>query len=347
MTLCLPLSSYPVGSTGDFDWYRQSVQDRYRYVHDVDKVGGGPFSIRVNAVQFARSYLSTSQTSGFSFKAGDNTSFALVLNGHATLDCGQGPETVGGHTNGAMLVGEGHCRFAPGFAAVFFHCDPADMIRCMGDINGAALLSIPPQLVGAQQATAHFISTLRAVLEQLDRGEWLPGSRSRAMAVYEDMLILAMANTVLLGAGFGARRPLDTGPLARAEEFIAANLAEALTPTLIARAAGMSVRALHYAFRQNRARTPGEFVRERRLDRARDLLADAASRTVTEVALDCGFNHMGDFSAAYRRRFGETPSQTLRRSSGSHLPVERPVPSTNYRMRATSVRSAQGRPALD
>ena len=109
----------------------------------------------------------------------------------------------------------------------------------------------------------------------------------------------------------------------------------------------MSVRALHYAFRQNRARTPGEFVRERRLDRARDLLADAASRTVTEVAMDCGFNPMGDFSAAYRRRFGETPSQTLRRSSGSHLPVERHVPSTDYRMRATTVRSAQGRPALD
>ena len=340
MSFCLPLARYPVGSTGDFDWYRQSVQDRYRYVHDVDKVGGGPFSIRVNAVQFARSYLSTSQTSGFSFKAGDNTSFALVLNGHATLDCGQGPETVGGHTNGAMLVGEGHCRFAPGFAAVFFHCDPADMIRCMGDINGAALLSIPPQLVGAQQATAHFISTLRAVLEQLDRGEWLPGSRSRAMAVYEDMLILAMANTVLLGAGFGARRPLDIGPLARAEEFIVANLAEALTPTLIARAAGMSVRALHYAFRHNRACTPGEFVRERRLDRARDLLADAAGRTVTEVALDCGFNHMGDFSAAYRRRFGETPSQTLRRPGSGHAAADRPV-TVDYRMRARLVRSAQ------
>jgi AraC-like DNA-binding protein len=321
------------------------VQDRYRYVHDVDTVGGGPFSIRVNAVQFARSYLSTSQSSGFSFKAGDNTSFALVLNGHATLDCGQGPETVGGHTNGAMLVGEGHCRFAPGFAAVFFHCDPADMIRCMGDINGAALLSIPPQLVGAQQATAQLISTLRAVLEQIDRGEWLPGSRSRAMAVYEDMLILAMANTVLLGAGFGARRPLDTSPLARAEEFIAANLAEALTPTLIARA-GMSVRALHYAFRHNRACTPGEFVRERRLDRARDLLADQAGRTVTEVALDCGFNHMGDFSAAYRRRFGETPSQTLRQPGGGSVSANRPV-AANYRMRATTVRSAQSRPALD
>ena len=341
MSLCLPLGRYPVGSTADFDWFRQSVQDRYRYVHNVDRVGAGPFSVRVNAVQFARSYLSTSQSSGFSFKAGDNTSFALVLNGHGTVDCGRGPETAGG-----MLVGEGRCRFEPGFAAVFFHCDPADMIRCMGDINGAALLSIPPQLVGAQQATAHFVSTLRAVLEQLDRGEWLPGSQSRAMAVYEDMLILAMANTVLLGAGFGARKPLDTGPLARAEDFIVANLAEALTPTLIARAAGMSVRALHYAFRHNRACTPGEFVRERRLDRARDLLAETAGRTVTEVALDCGFNHMGDFSAAYRRRFGETPSQTLRRQGANAGPTDRLV-AAGHRMRATIVRSVQDRPASD
>ena len=32
-----------------------------------------------------------------------------------------------------------------------------------------------------------------------------------------------------------------------------------------------------------------------------------------DVALRCGFPHFGRFSIAYRRRYGETPSQTLKR----------------------------------
>nr|WP_243645044.1 helix-turn-helix domain-containing protein [Rhodovulum euryhalinum] len=35
--------------------------------------------------------------------------------------------------------------------------------------------------------------------------------------------------------------------------------------------------------------------------------------TVTEAAITCGFGHLGRFSAAYRARFGEAPSQTRAR----------------------------------
>jgi AraC-like DNA-binding protein len=33
------------------------------------------------------------------------------------------------------------------------------------------------------------------------------------------------------------------------------------------------------------------------------------------VALRCGFAHCGRFSVEYRRRYGETPSQTLKRQA--------------------------------
>jgi transcriptional regulator GlxA family with amidase domain len=50
-----------------------------------------------------------------------------------------------------------------------------------------------------------------------------------------------------------------------------------------------------------------------RLRRAHEALrvADPALVTVTQVALACGFTHMGEFGTAYRRVFGVTPSQTL------------------------------------
>ena len=40
--------------------------------------------------------------------------------------------------------------------------------------------------------------------------------------------------------------------------------------------------------------------------------ADPWQVTVSEVAYRWGFTHLGRFAGAYRERFGETPSQTLR-----------------------------------
>ncbi|HEX2431520.1 MAG TPA: helix-turn-helix domain-containing protein, partial [Aestuariivirgaceae bacterium] len=36
--------------------------------------------------------------------------------------------------------------------------------------------------------------------------------------------------------------------------------------------------------------------------------------TATAIAYDCGFGHLGEFAQSYRLRFGESPSETLRRS---------------------------------
>ena len=52
----------------------------------------------------------------------------------------------------------------------------------------------------------------------------------------------------------------------------------------------------------------------RRLLLARErLLSGANVTTVAAVAESCGFTRLGAFAAAYARRFGESPSETLRR----------------------------------
>lgn len=52
-----------------------------------------------------------------------------------------------------------------------------------------------------------------------------------------------------------------------------------------------------------------------RLARVRDALlaADPVGASVTAAATAWGFTHLGRFSEAYRRRYGELPSVTLRR----------------------------------
>ncbi len=64
--------------------------------------------------------------------------------------------------------------------------------------------------------------------------------------------------------------------------------------------------------------SPMSFVRERRLERVHEELADALPSdgvTVTQVAERWGgFHHLGSFAVEYRKRWGgEAPSETLRR----------------------------------
>lgn len=103
----------------------------------------------------------------------------------------------------------------------------------------------------------------------------------------------------------------------RAEEFITANLDKPITIEAIAAATGASVRSIFKAFRQSRGYTPMTFAKTRRLERVRETLQrPSATTTVTGVALLYGFNNQGHFARDYRERFGELPSQTLRRSRG-------------------------------
>jgi AraC-like DNA-binding protein len=90
----------------------------------------------------------------------------------------------------------------------------------------------------------------------------------------------------------------------------------AFTVADLAEYAGVSERSLHAAFRRQLGTSPMAYVRRRRLEQAHDELLrldPVRGDRVTDVALRYGFAHTGRFAAAYRERFGETPSTTLRR----------------------------------
>ncbi len=119
-------------------------------------------------------------------------------------------------------------------------------------------------------------------------------------------------HAALLGRRRSAPRPRH---LRLAEGYIEAHLDLPLTVEEVARAAGISPRALQLAFRQHRGTTPLGFWREGRLARAHaDLVSGAGS--VTEVALRWGFSHFGRFAESYRARYGLSPRDTLRAARG-------------------------------
>ncbi len=104
--------------------------------------------------------------------------------------------------------------------------------------------------------------------------------------------------------------------LQRALDYIQAHAHESLTLDRIAAAACVSPRTLEVAFRRRYDQSPLAYARGIRLERVRAALQAAAvdgrQTSVTDIALQHGFVHMGRFSAYYRRRFGCAPSATLR-----------------------------------
>lgn len=103
--------------------------------------------------------------------------------------------------------------------------------------------------------------------------------------------------------------------LNRAEEYIRENLQSPITRDQLAEIAGRSIRTLSRAFERKHGVGPMAFIKQRRLDAAYlDLLSarpDTAS--VTQVAYDYGFLHVGKFATEYGGAFGELPSSSLAR----------------------------------
>ena len=117
-----------------------------------------------------------------------------------------------------------------------------------------------------------------------------------------------------IASGIASKHSLvSPGFVKRAEAFIEANCHEPLELLDIANAVGVSARTLRDGFQQFRGVSPMQYVRQLRLERARDALRAAPLDVrVAEIALDCGFAHLGRFAMVYKAMFGESPSETLR-----------------------------------
>jgi AraC-like DNA-binding protein len=172
--------------------------------------------------------------------------------------------------------------------------------------------------------------TRPALQPWLDQLRLLVGSPSLLQLVQENALIATemehlMIDLLLAGQPWQAlhdaplrerERTIAPSCVRKAEAYMEANVAQPLRLADIAAAAGVPVRTLLDGFQRFRGHSPMQRLREMRLDQAnRQLRRGDEDTSVAGVALDGGFAHFGRFSEAYRRRFGQSPSATLKRGS--------------------------------
>jgi AraC-like DNA-binding protein len=103
--------------------------------------------------------------------------------------------------------------------------------------------------------------------------------------------------------------------IARAYDYVMANLGAHVRLSDVAAAAGCAPRTLQNIIQGEARSNLFAQVGVIRLAPAYARLADPEQHaSVTTVAFDCGFPHLGEFGRAYLRHYGERPSDTLARA---------------------------------
>lgn len=154
------------------------------------------------------------------------------------------------------------------------------------------------------------LSLLKGTQEALARGRSPGGWLEDRVVALAGSLLRAQADVRRQMMRIPAARPATRSEvyrrLRRAVDFVEGSLALPMDLETLAGAACLSVYHFHRRFTETFGETPHEYVRRRRLEAARDLLA-TTRLPVSVVCHRTGFQSLGSFSTLFRRRFGAPP----------------------------------------
>lgn len=206
------------------------------------------------------------------------------------------------------------------------HLDRALIEGQIASLSGdeaASLLNIPQHLSFITPRGAAFWRRVALFWRALDCEHVLQRS---ALAVYEAECALALDLASAIESQATERASKITAAIApaglrRAEEYLMANVANAVCLADVSRESNVSVRTLSRLFASAHGMGPMGFLKQRRLEAANRALlaADYGETLVTDVALGYGFSQMGRFAVNYQLTFHESPSDTLRGSMRARL----------------------------
>lgn len=180
----------------------------------------------------------------------------------------------------------------------------------------ARLLPPSPGQVPAEFPFADLLVTAAAtqLVEELRRGD----DADAAFVARLLTLLLHQTERVLRGRAGNRLEPSRT-QLSRLKSVLAwidRNPGTTITNAVLARQAGVSESYFRHAFVQSLGVSPGQYVRQRRLERARELLT-ATSLPIAHIAAECGFASQSYLTTCFRARHGVTPARYRRALAGA------------------------------
>ncbi|WP_181193175.1 AraC family transcriptional regulator [Prauserella shujinwangii] len=251
-------------------------------------------------------------------------SFYLVvvpMTGKGTIRCRENELEV--HPGHAAVLSADHAitaTFSSDCTQLLLRIEKTALGACLAQMSNAKLhdaIAFNPRMSLVSGYCRTWYWSLRNLVEELDWEDSMIHNPAFARR-WEDELVTGLLlaqphnySAVLLGARDAA---VSSRTVEMAIEIIDAQPMAKHTVTSLARQVGVTPRTLQKAFRRHIDVTPNSYLRDARLQRARNdlLVSQLDVCTVAEIAKRWGFVHAGRFSQIYKQRFGESPSDTLR-----------------------------------
>ncbi len=319
------LRGYRRVSSPDLDEARERVGEVFcpHRLEPMERLGRG--GVRFNAAEFGSiglCYLSYGAT--VRIRPQPFRSFLLIqipLRGRAVVRTGGG-EVVSDPTLASVPDPDSDLdmRWEAGNEQLIVRVDRAALTEQLHRLLGRPPAE-PLRLATSLDLTAPAARSWRATVEMLRSDLDGPGGlRHPVLQAQAEQLLMSQLLAAVAHSSSAELAPQHAHGAAlpkvirRADRLISDHAREPLTVDDVAEAVGLSVRSLQEGFRRHLDTTPTARLREARLAGARAELAgaDPTGCTVSRVAADWGFHHLGRFAVAYRQRWGESPSDTLR-----------------------------------
>lgn len=194
----------------------------------------------------------------------------------------------------------------------------ADEFRVGSLSNFGVRLAVVPYdriSVDAECVLRNTARPLSSVLTARLRESFIALNRGVEVDASEDRLVRLLAT---LPSFRGTNRRVDlSGRDVRQEalQFIDENLtSHEVSANTVAHALGISLRTLYKHF-DPEAKTIAEFLRQRRLRFAFELISSGEADLISDAALAAGFQNLSHFSRLFKKEFGISPSVLHRRNS--------------------------------
>jgi len=240
-----------------FDEADVSMRLRFPTIRATGHLGDKPYRHQVEYLDLGPASLSRTQHTGYWAERGatDDWSLACVISGGITFENRHDRASVKSGRGMLIPPAEGRSTTSEGYSGVWGRFSSSTIEAALGQLAEARIRDM------ATIDHAIVSPVLMHRLEQLSMMAFAAFERTsipvaalaRLKRLYEELLTIEVANA-LLGPAGPRITDLDARKLKRAEEFMAANLAEGIGPDQISRAAGMSIRALQYAFARDDSR---------------------------------------------------------------------------------------------
>lgn len=327
----LQLSNHPMFAGEDVDQARQVLSTMFTEISLEPDTGNAPFKAEVNGLELPKVGITHLRFRDDCIAGPiaplDFHTLQFSQLGKCTFDIGD--QVVPGSKNEGVMLSAGQ-------KVRVHHTDDNDILciivkdqvirdvisSWVGHANFPAL-RFRPQFNPEQPRPASLLAFLKTIVNELNR----PGGildAPAAIASIEHTLITSMLTGLEHNLEEVLRQPVAMAgntQIRLIEEFLEAHATQPIDMQTIARETGHSVSSIYRTFRRYRDYTPMEFLKRIRMRLVRQQLLQAyPGSSVTSIALDCGFAHLGRFAAEYKRYFGESPSETVKRTAMNKTP---------------------------